>query len=84
MSALDRALALALLATGIVEGAVAPASSTYALPPTCAENPIASDEVTPLADIRKRVEALSETDPTQLVPLLCATIPRAACRCAVT
>lgn len=48
------------------------------LPATCSASPIPTDEQTPLAELRKRAEALSETDPVAVVQLLCATIPRAA------
>jgi CHAT domain-containing protein len=48
------------------------------LPPTCAVDPLPPDDVTPLAELRARVEALAETDPTEVVRLLCATIPRVA------
>ena len=49
-----------------------------ALPPTCAEDPAPLDETTPLAELRSRAEALAETDPSAVVRLLCATIPRVA------
>jgi len=54
------------------------AAQAVELPPTCASNPIATDETTPLDELKKKAEALSETEPTAVVQLLCATIPRAA------
>ena len=56
------------------------AAPTFAveLPPTCASNPGTADNTTPIAELRKQVEALSEQDPVAVVRLLCATIPRVA------
>ncbi len=46
------------------------------LPPVCAEDPLPRDDVTPLVELRARVEALNETDPTTAVRLMCMAIPR--------
>ena len=71
-----RAPALALLAGSL---AAAPAAAApFTLPPSCAESPGQTDLVTPLPELRKRAEALIETDPTAAVQLLCTTIPRVA------
>jgi CHAT domain-containing protein len=48
------------------------------LPPSCAEHPGMTDNVTPIAELRRQAEALSESDPPGVVRLLCATIPRVA------
>jgi CHAT domain-containing protein/tetratricopeptide (TPR) repeat protein len=48
------------------------------LPPTCASNPGTPDNTSPIAELRKQVEGLSEQDPVAVVRLLCATIPRVA------
>ncbi len=55
--------------------------STYAaIPqtPVCAEFPTETDATTPVAELRSRVETLFEVDPTTVVGLICATIPRVA------
>jgi len=54
------------------------AAAPFELPPTCAESPGTPDPVTPIPELRKRVESLIETDPTAAVQLLCSTIPRVA------
>ena len=66
-------LLLALL--GMLVGAHARAA---VLPPSCATVTAAPDDKTPLKDLRKRVEAAMETDPTAAFALLCTTIPRVA------
>jgi len=66
------ALIGALLAAGGTSGALA-----IELPPVCANDPLPLDTATPLAELRKQVEALNETDPTQAVRLMCMAIPRA-------
>jgi len=48
------------------------------LPPSCATVTAAPDDKTPLKELRKRVEADMETDPTAAFALLCTTIPRVA------
>lgn len=52
----------------------------FELPPVCASAAAApaGTSTTPIPDLRRRVEALSETDPNAAVSLLCATIPRVA------
>jgi CHAT domain-containing protein len=72
LSGRQRALPL-LLASCLAGSGPAPALE---LPPTCAADRAAPDEATPLEELRRRVEAQAETDPTGAVRLLCATIPR--------
>lgn len=73
-----RVSALLRIATAALLTLSLPVAHAVELPPTCAQGPIPADTTTPLAELRKRAEALSETDPTAVVQLLCATIPRAA------
>ncbi len=70
-----RVLCAALLVIGALASGLAGAVE---LPPTCASDPGTPDNTTPIAELRKQVEALSETDPVAVVKLLCATIPRVA------
>jgi CHAT domain-containing protein len=67
--------ALLLAAFAILSGSPAGAVE---LPPTCLTDPAEPDTQTPLPELRARVESLAETDPTAVVRLLCATIPRVA------
>jgi tetratricopeptide (TPR) repeat protein len=68
----------ALLAGWALLVAAAPALAVE-LPPTCATlDPLPADTTTPLSELRKQVESAAETDPTAVVRLLCATIPRVA------
>lgn len=48
------------------------------LPDVCKTDPLPADSTTPLAELRTQVERAIETDPTQAVKLMCATIPRVA------
>ena len=68
---------IALLLAGCAGLQALPAGAVE-LPPTCLTDPLGPDESTPLPELRARVEALAETDPTAVVRLLCATIPRVA------
>lgn len=56
----------------------AAAALTVPIPPTCSVDPIPADTTTPLAELKKRVEAEAETDPDAAIKLMCATIPRVA------
>lgn len=69
-----RFVLIAILTTGMLGGT----SHAVELPPTCASEPGTPDNTTPIAELRKQVEALSESDPVAVVRLLCATIPRVA------
>src|SRR5262245_34472713 len=64
----------------VVQGAGLVASSAYALelPPSCKGATTAAGDTAPLPELRKRAEALIETDPNEALRLLCVTIPRAA------
>ncbi len=75
MTAPRPALAVALLCCALAGSAGA---QGVTLPETCSIDPLPPDDVTPLTELRARVEALAETDPTAAVRLLCATIPRVA------
>ncbi|HZF26396.1 MAG TPA: CHAT domain-containing protein [Steroidobacteraceae bacterium] len=48
------------------------------LPPSCAGAAPAPGDQAPIPELRKRAEALIETDPNEALRLLCVTIPRAA------
>ena len=48
----------------------------YALPPSCTSAKGVTDQTTPIAALRKRVEAQLDSDPTAAFATLCATIPR--------
>src|SRR5262245_5405110 len=54
------------------------AAGAAPLPPICAESPLVADDATPLPELRKRLEAINESDPAGTVKLMCATIPRVA------
>jgi CHAT domain-containing protein/tetratricopeptide (TPR) repeat protein len=66
---------IAMLSMGVLISAPSPAVE---LPPTCAAEPATPDNTSPIAELRKQVETLSESDPVAVVRLLCATIPRVA------
>ncbi len=57
--------------------AILPAKAVE-LPEICKIDPIPADLTTSLADLRTQVEKAMDTDPTQAVKLMCATIPRVA------
>ncbi|HLZ98868.1 MAG TPA: CHAT domain-containing tetratricopeptide repeat protein [Steroidobacteraceae bacterium] len=48
------------------------------LPALCADEPLAPDLTTPVAELRMRVLAQTESDPKAAVRLMCMTIPRVA------
>ena len=50
----------------------------FALPPSCASVTTPPDDKTPLRELRKRIEADNETDPTAAFAIICTSIPRAA------
>lgn len=50
----------------------------FELPAMCTGASAPADNATPLADLRKRVEEKSETDPDAAVAILCMAIPRVA------
>ncbi|HEY7378959.1 MAG TPA: CHAT domain-containing protein [Steroidobacteraceae bacterium] len=68
------------LSLSIVASACLAASSAHALelPASCKDATAAAGDDAPLAELRKRAEALIETDPNEALRLLCVTIPRAA------
>lgn len=51
-------------------------SHAFDLPALCARDPLAFDGATPIAELRAKVEAQSETDPSAAVRLMCMAIPR--------
>ena len=69
-----RVVLIAILSTGMLGGT----SHAVELPPTCTAEPGTPDNTTPIPELRKQVEALSESDPVAVVRLLCTTIPRVA------
>ena len=54
------------------------AASALVLPPTCTAESGPVDATTPIEELRRRVEAVAESDPDAAIRLLCATIPRVA------
>ncbi|MGE0581124.1 MAG: CHAT domain-containing protein [Steroidobacteraceae bacterium] len=50
----------------------------FDLPPACAKQAPYPDTTTPVAELRKKVEAIGESDPMEAVRILCTTLPRAA------
>jgi CHAT domain-containing protein/tetratricopeptide (TPR) repeat protein len=68
-----RALLRLLLLGGALQAAAVPA---FDLPATCRTATPSTTASVPLPLLRKRLEALSESDPTASVQLLCETIPR--------
>ena len=72
--------AAVLILVGIFGGPAASSAGAFVLPPSCASITAARDNTTPIAVLRKRVEAANETDPTAAFAILCTTIPRVAAR----
>ena len=70
-------LAIPLLAGWLCVPAVSSAAA-FALPPSCASVTTARDDRTSIRELRKRVEAENEVDPTAAFGILCTTIPRVA------
>ncbi|HEX3846112.1 MAG TPA: CHAT domain-containing protein [Steroidobacteraceae bacterium] len=69
-------LAVAAAAAGTAAAKV-PTAVPFSLPPSCASaDTRAVDEHASIAELKRRVEALNETDPTAAFAVLCATIPR--------
>jgi CHAT domain-containing protein len=66
---------LLVAALGVLAGRDARA---VVLPPSCATVTAPPDEKTPVRQLRRRVEAENETDPSAAFALLCTTIPRVA------
>ena len=66
----------ALLLAGLAF--IACAAHAVDLPPSCATTATPTDTQTPLSELKKRVEALNETDPIAAFALLCAAAPRVA------
>jgi CHAT domain-containing protein/tetratricopeptide (TPR) repeat protein len=56
--------------------ASAPLARAALLPPSCASVTAPADTRTPLAALRRKVEAEEDSDPTAAFALLCTTIPR--------
>jgi hypothetical protein len=81
MNTLHKTLFTMLLRATLAVGLAAPFTASaggFTLPPSCATVTSAPDDKTPLRELRRRVEAANETDPTAAFAILCATIPRAA------
>jgi CHAT domain-containing protein len=72
-------IAVPLLAA-FVGAPLTASAADFMLPPSCATVTRPPDEKTPLGELRKRVEADNETDPTAAFAILCTTIPRAAAK----
>jgi CHAT domain-containing protein len=70
-------LAIPLLA-GWLCVAAASRAAAFVLPPACASVTTARDDKTSIRELRKRVEAENEVDPTAAFGILCTTIPRVA------
>jgi len=68
-----RAAALSLLGLAVFS---APMARAALLPPSCASVMSTPDLKTPLMQLRQRVEAEEDSDPTAAFALLCSTIPR--------
>ena len=70
------------LAGGVLAGAalvlLAATASAFELPASCGKPAAAAAAATPLPVLRKRLEAIAETDPAAAVRLMCDTIPRVA------
>ena len=69
---------LAWLLLAALGAPLASRASQFTLPPSCAGVKAAPDDTTPIAELRKRVEAANETDPNAAFAILCTTIPRVA------
>ena len=69
-----RPAALALI-LGVCTSFAPPARAAL-LPPSCAAVTAAPDTRTPLAELRRKLEAEEDSDPTAAFALLCTTIPR--------
>jgi CHAT domain-containing protein/tetratricopeptide (TPR) repeat protein len=65
-----------VLLAGVLGVPVAASATAFVLPPSCATVTAAPDNKTPIRELRKRVEAESDSDPTAAFALLCTTIPR--------
>lgn len=70
-----RPVSILLLSLGVL---VAASARAVTLPPSCAGVTAVPDDKTPLKELRKRVEAGMETDPTAAFASICTTIPRVA------
>ncbi len=70
------------LAGGVLRGAalvlLTATASAFQLPSSCGKPAVAAGTATPLPVLRKRLEAIAETDPAAAVRLMCDTIPRVA------
>jgi CHAT domain-containing protein len=55
-------------------------AADFALPPSCASVATPADTTTSIRDLRKRVEADNESDPSAAFAILCTTIPRVAAK----
>jgi CHAT domain-containing protein len=69
-----RAVALSFLIS--LAAFSAPMARAAMLPPSCASVTTTADLKTPLKELRRRVEAEEDSDPTAAFALLCSTIPR--------
>lgn len=56
----------------------APLAAAYQVPHSCAERTPRVDGVTPVPELRHRIEALGEDDPFAALDLLCGNLPRVA------
>ena len=72
--------AAALLLTCALGVPAAAGAAGFVLPPSCATVTAAPDNTTPIQQLRKRVEAENDSDPTAAFAILCTTIPRVAAK----
>jgi CHAT domain-containing protein len=70
----------ALLLAGALAVPGAASAAAFVLPPSCATVTVAPDSQTPIPELRKRVEAENDSDPTAAFAILCTTIPRVGVR----
>jgi CHAT domain-containing protein/tetratricopeptide (TPR) repeat protein len=69
-----------LVLAGILGVPAVSGAAAFVLPLSCASVTTPRDDKTSIRELRKRVEAENETDPTAAFTILCTTIPRVAAR----
>ena len=77
---MNRLRTAALLIASAPVIAAAANTAGFELPPSCATVTAVADEKASIQELRKRVEADNESDPTAAFAILCTTIPRVAAR----
>jgi CHAT domain-containing protein len=76
---MNRRSVAAVLLAGALGGPVAARAADFVLPPSCATVTAAPDtSTTPIPQLRRRVEAENDSNPTDAFAVLCTTIPRVA------